>query len=88
MPNQGYHIQGQPPCVPAGASTEAQIIMLLTASATVHYIPPHSLSRAEFSHNLHRGVLQNLPGGSVWTLTLQVDGSGLVPQLVGTKLHS
>ena len=48
--------------------------------------PPCGLSRAKFS-NIYRGVLQNFPGGSVWTLALQVDGSGLVLQLVRVKLH-
>ena len=40
--------KGDPHVYQQGASTKAQITVLLTASATTHYIPPHSLSRAEF----------------------------------------
>ena len=59
-----------------GALTKAQITMLLTASATTHYIPPtHHLSRAKFL-NIYQGVLPNFPRCSVWTLTLQLDGPG------------
>ena len=38
-------------------------------------------------NNIYRGVLQNFPRGSVWTLVLQVGGSGFVLQLARAKLH-
>ena len=51
------------------------------------YPPPHGLSRAKFLNNVYQGVLQNFPRGSVWTLALWMDGSGLVLQLARAKLH-
>ena len=79
--------KGNPHVYQQGASKKAQITMLLTAGATTHYIAPLWSFQGRFSNNIYQGVLQNFPRGSVWTLTLQVDGSGLVLQLARAKLH-
>ena len=79
--------KGDPPHMyQQGASTKAQITVLLAASATTHYIP-HHLSRAKFLSYIYRGVLQKFAGCSVWTLALRVDGPGPVLQLARAKLH-
>ena len=80
--------KGDPHMYQQGASTEAQITLLLTTSATAHYIPPScGLSRAKFLNNIYQGVLPNFPRCSVWTLTIRMDGSGPVLQLARAKLH-
>ena len=83
VPNQGHCIQGQPPHVPAGGIDKGTNYYG-THSQCHHTLhpPTHGLSRAKFL-NIYRvsQVLQNFPGGSVWILTLWVDGSGPVLQL-------
>ena len=76
--------KGNPHMYQQGASTKAQITMLLTASATTHYIPHSWSSQGKiFEQHLSRSFTK-FSRGSVWTLALQVDGSGPVLQLASS----
>ena len=79
--------KGNPHMYQQGASTKAQITMLLTARTTTHYIPPLIIFPGKnfpttFIKEFYRIFLDAL-----WTLALRVDRSGPVLQLARAKLH-
>ena len=79
--------KGNPHMYQQGASTKAQITVLLTASATTYYIPPTcGLSRSKFLNN-NSGSFTKFSHMQCLDTCPQVDGSGPVLQLAKAKLH-
>ena len=79
--------KGNPHIYQQGAFTKAKSLCYSQPVPLHITSPPCGLSRAIFSNNIYRGVLQNFPRGSVWTLAPWVDGSGLALQLARAKLY-